>query len=51
MAEQRLTQQVVEVLTTTAPAARLTQQVVEVLSTTAPPPPVGATQPHVQVMS
>jgi hypothetical protein len=51
VAEQRLTQQVVEVLITTTPAARVTQQVVEVLSAPAPPPPVGQTQPHVQVIS
>lgn len=47
----RVTQQVIEVLSTTAPPAiRVTQVVLEVLSTTAvvtPPTP----QPHVQVIA
>lgn len=48
----RVTEQVVEVLTAPTPApaaARVTQHVVEVLSVT--PPPVGLTQPHMQVMA
>lgn len=47
----RVTQHVVEVLTLPTPQARVTQHVVEVLCTAAPTPPVGTTQPHVQVMS
>jgi microcystin-dependent protein len=46
----RVTQQVVEVLSVPVTSARVTQQVVEVLSTEATAP-VGATQPHVQVIS
>ena len=49
----RLTQEVLEVLSTTTPQARLTQLVVEVLSnpTAAPPTPLGVTQPHVCIVS
>jgi hypothetical protein len=46
----RVTQHSIEVVSIPVVAARLTQHVVEVLSTPAPPP-VGATQPHVQVIS
>jgi hypothetical protein len=51
MAEQRLTQQVLEVLTTTTPAARLTQQVVEVLTTEGAGPPPVTERPVIAVIS
>lgn len=51
MAEQRLTQLVVEVLSTTTPAARLTQLVVEVLTNPTAAPPVPVRQPVICIVS